>query len=52
MRGFIGQLEEGNILPHTHHTYIYTHYDFFFQYNDNKVNYISVMINENWKVHH
>lgn len=52
MRGFIGQLEEGNILPHTHHTYIYTHYDFFFQYNDNKVIILVFMINENWKIDH
>jgi len=45
MRGFIGQLEEGNILPHTHHTYIYTHYDFFFQYNDNKIIFANVSTN-------
>ena len=37
MRGFIGQLEEGNLLPHTHNTYIYTHYDFYFEYNKDQV---------------
>jgi transmembrane 9 superfamily protein 1 len=37
MRGFIGQLEEGNILPHKHYTYIYTHYDFYFEYNEDRV---------------
>lgn len=38
MRGFVGQLEEGNLLPHTHNTYIYTHYDFYFEYNKDQVN--------------
>lgn len=37
MRGFIGQLEEGNIIPHTHHTYLYTHYDFYILYNGDRV---------------
>ena len=37
MRGFIGQLEEGNILPHKHVTYMYTHYDFHFEYNEDRV---------------
>lgn len=37
MRGFIGQLEEGNLIPHTHNTFLYTHYDFYFQYNENRV---------------
>ncbi len=40
MRGFVGHFDEGNILPHTHHTYIYTHYDFFFYYNDDRVSWI------------
>ena len=37
MRGFIGILEEANLLPHTHTTYIYTHYDFYFEYNKDRV---------------
>lgn len=37
MRGFIGHLEEANIIPHTHYTYIYTHYDFYFMYNNDRV---------------
>lgn len=41
MRGFIGQLEEGNLIPHTHHTYIYTHYDFYFEYNNDRVGILS-----------
>lgn len=41
MRGFIGHFEEGNLLPHTHHTYLYTHYDFYFEYNEDHV---SVMV--------
>lgn len=37
MRGFIGRFEEGNLIPHTHHTYLYTHYHFNFEYNQNRV---------------
>ncbi len=39
MRGFIGHFEEGNLIPHTHHTYLYTHYHFYFEYNENRVCY-------------
>ena len=39
MRGFIGRFEEGSLMtiPHTHHTYLYTHYHFTFEYNQNRV---------------
>ena len=46
MRGFIGQLEEGNLLPHTHNTYIYTHYDFYFEYNNNQIIFANVSTKE------
>ncbi len=39
MRGFVGKFEEENLIPHVHHMYIYTHYDFYFEYNGNKVSY-------------
>ncbi len=37
MRGFVGHFEEGNLLPHTHHTYLYTHYDFYLYFNEDRV---------------
>lgn len=37
MRGFIGKFQEGNLIPHTHETYLYTHYDFKFEYNNDRV---------------
>ena len=37
MRGFIGKFEETNLIPHVHHMYIYSHYNFYFEYNDNRV---------------
>lgn len=46
MRGFIGQLEEGNLLPHTHNTYIYTHYDFYFEFNKNQIIFANVSTKE------
>lgn len=46
MRGFIGQLEEGNLLPHTHSTYVYTHYDFYFEYNQDRIIFASVSTKE------
>jgi len=42
MRGFIGHLEEGNLLPHAHFTYIYTHYNFYFEYNEDRIIYANV----------
>lgn len=46
MRGFVGQLEEGNLIPHTHHTYLYTHYDFNFLYNKDRIIYANVSTKE------
>lgn len=42
MRSFIGKLEEGNLIPHVHHTFIYTHYNFYFEYNDNRIIFANV----------
>ena len=46
MRGFIGQLEEGNLLPHTHSTYLYTHYEFNLAYNDNRIIFANISTKE------
>ena len=37
IRGFIGQLIEGNILPHTHQIRLWTHLLFNIEYNNNQV---------------
>lgn len=37
IRGFVGHLEEGPILPHNHKTYLWTHLHFTFEYNQNQV---------------
>ena len=37
IRGFIGHLEEGSILPHNHKTYLWTHLHFSFEYNGDQV---------------
>ena len=37
IRGFLGHLEEGPVLPHSHKTYLWTHLHFTFEYNDNQV---------------
>ncbi len=37
IRGFIGHLEEGSILPHNHKTYLWTHLHFAFEYNGDQV---------------
>lgn len=37
IRGFIGKFEETNLIPHVHHMYIYTHYNFYFEYNEDRV---------------
>lgn len=42
MRGFIGKLEEGNLIPHVHHTYIYTHYNFHFEYDEDRIIFANV----------
>lgn len=42
MRGFVGKFEETNLIPHVHHMYIYTHYNFFFEYNGNKIIFANV----------
>lgn len=46
MRGFIGQLEEGNLLPHTHSIYVYTHFEFYFQYNADRIIFANVSTKE------
>lgn len=42
MRGFVGKFEETNLIPHVHHMYIYTHYNFYFEYNQNKIIFANV----------
>lgn len=42
MRGFVGKFEETNILPHVHHMYIYTHYNFYFEYNNDRIIFANV----------
>lgn len=42
MRGFIGKFEETNLIPHVHHTYVFTHYNFYFEYNDDRIIYANV----------
>ncbi|XP_022257010.1 transmembrane 9 superfamily member 1-like, partial [Limulus polyphemus] len=37
LRGFIGHLEEGGFLPHTHKLYLWTHLTFNIEYNENKI---------------
>lgn len=37
IRGFIGHLEEGSILPHNHKTYLWTHLHFAFEYNGDQL---------------
>jgi transmembrane 9 superfamily member 1 len=37
LRGFLGTLEELNIISHLHKLYVDTHYQFYIYYNDNKV---------------
>ena len=37
IRGFIGHLEEGSILPHNHKTYLWTHLHFSFEHNGDQV---------------
>lgn len=40
IRGFLGHLEEGPVLPHNHKTYLWTHLHFTFEYNGKQVLYI------------
>ena len=40
IRGFLGHLEEGPVLPHNHKTYLWTHLHFTFEYNGKQVPYI------------
>lgn len=42
MRGFIGKFEETNLIPHVHHMYIYTHYNFHFGYNEDRIIFANV----------
>ena len=37
MRGFIGHLEEGGLLPHIHKTYLWHHLHFNIEYNGDHV---------------
>jgi len=37
MRAFLGKFEETNLIPHVHHMYIYTHYNFYFEYNEDRI---------------
>lgn len=37
IRGFLGHLEEGPVLPHNHKTYLWTHLHFTFEYNGQQV---------------
>jgi len=46
MRGFIGHFEEGNLIPHTHHMYLYTHYDFRFEFNQNRIIFANISTKE------
>ena len=43
MRGFIGHLEENYInIPHTHNTFIYTHFEFSFLFNQDRIIFANV----------
>lgn len=42
MRGFVGKFEETNIIPHVHHMFIYTHYNFYFEYNGDRIIFANV----------
>ena len=37
VRGFIGHLEEGGLLPHSHKIYLWTHLHFNIEYNGDQV---------------
>lgn len=37
IRNFIGHVEEGRLFPHTHKVLLWTHYHFFFEYNDERI---------------
>ncbi|XP_077990163.1 transmembrane 9 superfamily member 1-like [Glandiceps talaboti] len=37
IRGFIGHLEEGAFLPHTHKIYLWTHHHFYFEFHGNQI---------------
>jgi len=38
LRGFVGQLDEGNFIPHTHKVYFWNHQLFNIEYNGDQVN--------------
>jgi len=38
VRGFIGRLEEGNFIPHTHKVLFFMHHVFNIEYNEDQVN--------------
>ena len=46
VRGFIGHLEEGGFLPHTHKVYLWAHLHFNIEYNGNQIIYANVSTKE------
>ncbi|XP_060573634.1 transmembrane 9 superfamily member 1-like [Ruditapes philippinarum] len=46
VRGFIGHLEEGGFLPHTHKVYLWAHLHFNVEYNGNQIIYANVSTKE------
>ncbi|XP_060068139.1 transmembrane 9 superfamily member 1-like [Ylistrum balloti] len=46
VRGFIGHLEEGGYLPHTHKIYLWAHLNFNIEYNGDQIIYANVTTKE------
>ncbi|KAL5014817.1 hypothetical protein ScPMuIL_009087 [Solemya velum] len=46
IRGFIGHLEEGGFLPHTHKIYLWAHLHFNIEYNGNQIIFANVSTKE------
>lgn len=46
IRNFIGYVEEGRLFPHTHKVFLWTHYDFTFEYNAKQIISVNVTMSE------
>lgn len=46
LRNFVGHLEEGHLFPHTHKIMFWSHYNFIFEYNENKIISANVTVSE------
>lgn len=46
IRNFIGHLEEGHLIPHTHKILLWTHYSFTFEYHDAQIISANVSVSE------